>query len=67
MWKRTIVAKYGRDNSECFTKVGSRPHRKSLWKKIGLGWENFQKNISWKANGGIKSGWGRFLVRWWEP
>lgn len=41
------MAKYGRDDSKSFTKLGSRSHGKSSWKKIGLGWENFHKNISW--------------------
>lgn len=52
---RTFLAKYGRDNSGCFTKLGSRPHGKNLWKKISLGWENFQENIRWKVGRGIES------------
>lgn len=45
VWRMTIAAKFGTDERLWFTKVGTRSHGKSMWKKIGVGGDKFQECI----------------------
>lgn len=56
--RRVIRAKFGTDSNRWYTRTSSRSPSVSLWRKIGIGRDEFQDEIAWEVK-------ARQDVRFW--